>query len=339
MTRYKVVFVTHRSEFHQQRALDAAPTTLNVVMLRDPDRNTLEAELADADYLISERSGVIDAQLLGAAPRLKLIQRLGRLTHDIDLHAAAANGVQVAYLPIKSTVYVAEHIMMQMLMLAKRAKQVEQVTLAASDEWGERHRTDENTFRFNWSQQANILGLLGATVGIIGMGEIGIELAARLRGWDCHVLYHKRTLYPTSVEQSFRIAYATRDEVFRQSDFVVNLLPYTPQTYMSIGDAAFNSMKNGAVFVSAGSGSVIDEAALAGAVRSGKLHGAALDTYEYEPTHPENSLIALAWVGYNVLLTPHTAAVGDYGDRGGEYMNILRDIAGEPLQYLIGGTD
>ena len=95
-------------------------------------------------------------------------------------------------------------------------------------------------------------------------------------------------------------------------------------------------MKDGAYLVSCGSGSVIDEAALAEAVKSGKLGGAALDTFEWEPIKPDHSLIALARAGYNVLLTPHIAA-GNIADatreRAGDFTNIISHINDRPLQY------
>jgi phosphoglycerate dehydrogenase-like enzyme len=331
----KTVFTTDRSEFHQQMSLDAAPDELDITMLRNPDRATLTDALADAVYLISERAGTIDADLLFAAPKLRLIQRLGRLTHDIDTNAAKARGVAVAWMPDPGVIHVAEHVMMQMLTLAKRAKQVEQVALAASNEWGARARTDEDTFRFNWSEQRNIKRLWGATVGIVGMGEIGIELAARLAGWGCTVLYNKRHRYPVNVESEFALTYADKDAIYRKSDFVVNLLPYFPATDMSIGAAAFNAMSDDAIFVSAGSGSVVDEAALANAIKSGKLMGAALDTFEYEPIAPDNPLIELVREGYNVLLTPHTAAAGVKSGRERDYANILRHMKGDPLKYRV----
>ena len=89
---HKAVYTTERGTFHQQRALSGAPPELDVAMLRQPDRETLKAALHDAEYLISERVGVIDADVIGSAPQLKLILRLGSLTHDVDLDAARAAG-------------------------------------------------------------------------------------------------------------------------------------------------------------------------------------------------------------------------------------------------------
>ncbi len=335
MTRYKTLFTTQRGERHQKIALEAAPPELDVTLLRDPDSATLRAALEDSVYWISERAGLIDAQLILEAPHLKLIQRLGRLTEDIDLNTAKARGIAVAYLPIPSVIRVAEHVIMQALVLAKRAKQVEQVAVAASGEWGDAARTTEDVFNYNWSQQTDIATLWDAKVGILGMGEIGIEVATRLVGWECVLFYHKRSRYSEAIEDKLGLLYASKKQILKSCDVVINLLPYSRYTDQSLDAESFAMMKPGAIFVSAGSGSVIDEAALAEAVKSGKLAGAALDTYEYEPIQPDNPLIALVREGKNVLLTPHTAAAGGDAGRTRDYENILRHIKGEPLKYQV----
>ncbi len=335
---YKTVFTTERGQRHQQAALQAAPPMLDVVMLRQPDRATLAAALADADYLISERTGVIDAELIRAAPRLKLILRLGSLTYDIAVDAAREAGIVVCSWPVATVIRVAEHIVMQMLALTKKLRESESVALAASAEWGESKRTNEDTFAYNWSRRDDVGGLWGRTVGILGFGEIGAELGRRLAGWDVRLLYNKRRRLPVAVEQELGLTYVETGALFAESDIVANLLPYFPNTDLSIGADAFARMKEGAWLVSCGSGSVIDEAALAEAIRSGRLAGAALDTFEWEPVRDDNPLVALGRAGYNVLLTPHTAAgtsSAASGERAQDYSNVLAHIEGRPIRYRI----
>lgn len=338
MTKYNVVFTTERGERHQQAALGAAPDSLNITMLRQPDKQTLLSHLATADYFISERTGIIDAEMIRAAPNLKLILRLGSLTYDIDTEAAKAAGVAVCYWPVGSVVRVAEHLMMQMLVLSKKLGEVEAITLEAGPQWGESRRTDEDTFAYNWSNRQNVEGLWHKTIGIMGLGEIGAELTRRLQGWDCDVRYHKRRRLPESVELALNLTYVDVDTLFGQSDYVVNLLPYFPNTDLMINTDYFAKMKNGAGLVSCGSGSVIDEAALAEAIQSGKLGGAALDTFEWEPIKPDNPLIPLAKQGYNVLLTPHTAAGASAAaaqERIGDFTNIVNHINGDKLFHRV----
>ena len=338
MTPYKVVFTTERGHRHQQAALDAAPEGLQITMLRQPDRATLLQHLAEAEYLISERVGAIDAELIRSAANLKLILRLGSLTFDIDTAAAQARGVAVCRWPVGSVIRVAEHMVMQLLALSKKLGETEAIALAAGSEWGQSKRTDEDTFAYNWSNRQNVDGLWQKTIGIIGLGEIGAELARRLQGWDCNILYNKRRRLPETVETELGLTYVGIDALLDQSDYLANLLPYFPNTDLLIDAAYFAKMKDGACIVSCGSGSVINEVDLAQALKAGKLGGAALDTFEWEPLKPDNPLIALAKTNYNVLLTPHIAAGGSAAaakERLGDYTNITNHIAGQPLKYRV----
>lgn len=338
MTRHKTVFTTERGHRHQQAALQAAPEILDITMLRQPDRPTLLSSLANAEYYISERVGAIDADMIQAAPNLKLVLRLGSLTYDIDTEAAKAAGIVVCYWPVGSVIRVAEHMVLQMLALSKKLRETEAIALEASTEWGESKRTDEDTFAYNWSRRTNVEGLWQRTVGIMGFGEIGAELARRLRGWDVNLLYAKRRRLPESLEQELNLTYVDEDSLFRQSDFIANLLPYFRNTDLMIGAGHFARMKDGAYVVACGSGSVIDETALAEAVLSGKLAGCALDTFEWEPIKAGNPLLALAKSGHNVLLTPHIAAGATAAaarERLGDYSNIVSHVEGKPIKYRV----
>jgi phosphoglycerate dehydrogenase-like enzyme len=337
MTEHKVLFLTDRSPRHQEDALKSAPSSLQVVMLRRPKEQVLTREIADAEFLVSERAGEVDAELIAAAPKLRLIQRLGSLTHDIDLGAAQRAGVVVCVWPVLGCVMVAEHMMMQMLSLAKRLTEVKAIAEAAAD-WGQpARRTDENVFAYNWSGRTNIGGLFGQTIGILGFGEIGAELARRLQNFAPRaVLYHKRHPLPGHVEAELGITYATQHEIIAASDFLCVLLPYTTETDLSLNETTFAAMKPGAFVVHCGSGSVIDEDALAAALRAGHLGGAALDTFEWEPLRANNPLLALARdPAANVLLTPHTAASTVPGGRVSDWANIQRMLAGEEPFYRV----
>lgn len=337
---HKLVFVTSRSPRHQAHAIAAAPPACRVVMLQDPDPAAVAHELDDAEFLFSERAGVVDRGLIAAGPRLRLIQRLGSLAYDIDLEAARTAGIPVCTMPVYGSVSVAEHMLMQLLALAKRLPEATAIAQAA-EPWGQpSQRTDENTFAENWSGRTDMHTLSGAVIGILGFGEIGAELARRLRPFQLsQVLYQKRQRLPKAVEAELGVAYADWGAVLAQSDYLCNLLPYTPQTDMALNAAALATMKPGACLVSCGSGSVIDEAALADALQRGRLGGAALDTYEWEPLRPDNPLLSLARApAANVLLTPHTAAgTGAPGNpgRAADYENVRRVLAGQPLLHRV----
>ena len=157
------------------------------------------------------------------------------------------------------------------------------------------------------------------------------------------VLYAKRRQLPSSVEEELGLVYASQDELVAASDFLCSLLPYYPETDHVLNAALLARMKPGSFVVHCGSGSVIDEAALAAAIQQGHLAGVALDTFEWEPIRPDNPLLPLARdPAMNVLLTPHTAAGAprrngerDATSRKEEYTNILRFIRGKPLRYRL----
>lgn len=325
-----VLWLTFRGERHQQMAREAAPENLQVNILREPDITTLQTALAQAEILISERQGVIDQNLLDHAPHLKLIVRLGALIHDIDLAACQERGIVVTRQPVPGAMQVAEHVIMMMLALLRNFKVTTQAIFTPSDI--SPARTDENTFRYNWQKLSGVQGLAGKKVGILGMGEIGVEVARRLHGFAVEqILYQKRTPYPASVERARQLAYS--QICHQQVDMLVNLLPYSPETDHFLKAQFFSEMQPGSLLVHAGSGSTIHEEALADALQCGHLGGAALDTYEYEPLPLESPLIALAHdPRYNVLLTPHIAAGTMPLNRGEDYGEVVRFLGGETLR-------
>ncbi len=340
--QHNVLFLTDRGQYHQQVALDAAPPELAVTMMRRPPRLEVIQALPEYEFLISERAGTVDADMIAAGRNLRLIQRLGSLTYDIDLEAARAAGTPVAAWPVETAIMVAEHMLTQMLVLAKRLGDVSAVANAAGD-WGRPSlRTDEDTFAYDWSRRSGVRPLYEQTVGILGFGEIGAELVRRLRGFcPSTVLYHKRSRLPEHAEQELGITHTSREQLLAESDYLCNLLPFYPETDTLIDAGFLAGMKQGAYLTSCGSGSVIDEGALAAAIRDGHLAGAALDTFEWEPIRPDNPLLPLARdPNMNVLLTPHTAA-GCSADAEGDrtrrrdYTNLVRVLNGEPPLHRV----
>ncbi len=335
MTPHPTLFITHRGERHQKAALDSAPPELAVTVRRTPSKEEILARLPGIEFLITERTGEIDADIIAAGKNLRLIQRLGSQTYDIDLAAAQAAEIPVCYLPVRGCIMVAEHMLLQMLALAKRLREVMDVTEEAQDYGQPPKRCDEDYFAYNWSGRQGVTGLWGSTVGILGMGEIGTELARRLRGFGCTVLYNKRNRLPAAAEQELNVGFAEVGEMLAASDIVCMLLPFFPETEQSLGADFFAAMKPGALFVDCGGSGVVDEEALAAALRSGHLAGAALDTFTFEPIALDDPLLALARdPRANVVLTPHTAAgtgVIGRGERVEDYDNLLRVLRGEPL--------
>jgi phosphoglycerate dehydrogenase-like enzyme len=339
MTTYKTLFITHRGERHQQDALRAAPPELEIILRRTPSKAEVMALLPGVEFLISERSGEIDSEMIAAGKDLRLIQRLGSQAWDIDLEAARQAGIPVCYWPVYSTIMVAEHMLLQMLALAKRLREMIVIATEAGD-WGQLpRRSDEDTFAYNWSKRTGLRGIYGSTVGIVGFGEIGLELARRLQPFECTVLYNKRSPLPPAAEVGLRIEFAGMADLLARSDFVCMLLPYFAETEGIVNDAFLAQMKPGAMLVSAGGSGILDEGAVARAYASGRLSGVATDTFVWEPLHPDNPLLPVARpADANVILTPHTAAgtppVGPPG-RVEDYTNLLNTINAQPLRFRL----
>lgn len=334
MPTHRLLFLTDRGQRHQRAALNSAPPDLDVIVKRRPLQAELDSILPTVDFLISERNQPVTAAMLEKANRLKLIVRLGSLAHDIDLVIAREKGIHVSVQPVLGSILVAEHMLMMTLAVLKRLGR----SLAAANTAHHKRsaqRTDENTFSFNWMGYTDLAGLFGKTVSILGMGEIGIELARRLRPFGLERLnYYKRKRYPQAVERSLGLRYADMLDCVKEADVLASLLPYSTETDRSIHAGTFALMKPTAVLIHAGSGSVIDEQALVEAIKSGQLAGVALDTYEYEPLQPTHSLVQLARdPTSNLLLTPHTAAASLPPDRSEDYAEIVRFLKGELLKY------
>jgi len=340
MAKYATLFLTHRGERHQQSALRAAPSELEITMLRDADKQMIISHLPGKQFLITERSDVIDAEAIAAGKDLRLIQRLGSQVYDIDLEAARKAGIPVCYYPVRMTAMVAEHMMLQMLALAKRLRESMHVITLDRD-WGlEPKQCDEDTFAINFTGRQEIGTLNHKTVGIVGFGEIGIELARRLKGFNCTVLYNKRNRLSDFAEADLNIRYALLDELLGQSDFVAMLLPYEPETAGCVNRSFIGKMKKGAFLVSCGASGIFNEADVRDALASGYLGGVATDTFAWEPIRQDNPLLELArQPEANIVLTPHTASgsidPNALPDRSEDYSNLLRLLRGEPLLYRV----
>ena len=341
MKTHPTLFITHRGLFHQQEALRDAPPEFDVAMVRSPSKEEVLALLPGKEFLITERTGVVDKEIIQAGKDLRLIQRLGSQTYDIDLDAAKLAGIPVCYLPVRNCIMVAEHMMMQMLGLSKRVNEMREVMLSAETFGKEPTRCTEDVFAYNWSERTDIRGLWESTVGILGMGEIGFELARRLQNFGCKILYNKRNPLPGQAERQLNIQYAAWDELVANSDFVCVLLPFfMKETEQSLNQEFFAKMKTGACFISAGGSGIIHEEALAAAISSGRLYGAAVDNYTWEPIRKDCPLLEPArQPGANVILTPHIASgtlpAIDRDLRTDDYQNLIRSINGRDLAFRL----
>jgi len=234
---------------------------------------------------------------------------------------------------------VAEHCIMMALALLKKLT-IAQSLAQTEDLERDPQRTDENTFQYNWSGMGNVLGLYAKKIAIIGMGEIGVELARRLKAFNPETIYYqKRAQYPQVVEDELGLTYATLDECLANAEVFFTLLPFSPETENIIDHTAINKMSREAVLIQAGSGATIDEEALVAALQRGHLGGVALDTFEYEPlvsTHPLLQLVKTP--SANIILTPHIAAATlpmELAGRSRDYDEVMRFIRGLELHHEV----
>lgn len=333
MNKPKVLYVTSRPSRHQDIALQAAPSELDVIMCTTTDRRQIIRQVEGVDFLISERALDIDDEILAAAKSLRLIQRIGRLVHDIDVEGANRRDICVCYLPVQRCAKVAEHAMMQMLMLQRNYRLLESSLRSFSGR--DAVKCDANTFAYNWTRTESVRPLVGACVGIVGFGEIGAELALRLQPFGSRVLYHKRNRLPPSVERVLGVQHGDLAEVLQQSDVVVILLPHSDQTAGVVNRQFLEQMKPGSMLVATGASTALNEQDVAAAYLSGAIAGVATDGWNYEPVEQGNPLLALAADPCaNVAFTPHVAAGSgtiDWTERRAEYANILRKMRGEDL--------
>ena len=263
----------------------------------------MRARLGDACALVVEgfRVGRDD---LAAAPRLQVVQKYGAILRNIDTAACAERGVKVLALRRRANVSCAEHTFALMLALARKLDRliglvshghIEAAGLSFRP-FDRRHTPGANYGRFR-----GLRPLQGATVGIIGLGEIGREVARRATAFEMRVLYYQRTRLSEAEERAFNASYAPLSELLAQSDWIVPQVPRTPSTRGLLGRAELEQVKPGACIVNVADANVIDRGPLIEALRAGRIGGFALDPLYQEPMADDDELLQLD----NVILTPH----------------------------------
>src|SRR5438874_1710913 len=248
-------------------------------------KDTLEREIADADALIVRSATKVTADLLAKAPKLRAVGRAGVGVDNIDLEAATKRGVLVMSTPGGNSVSVAEHTFALLLSLARQVP-----------------RLDKAIHEGRW-EKSSAAGteVRGKTLGLIGLGRIGSEVAVRAEAFDMRVLAYDPFISEAAARE-MSVELVPLDQLLAESDFVSLHTALSPATQNLINKANIQKMKSGARLINAARGELVDEAALAEWVKCGKLAGAAVDVFAEEP--PKSSpLVGLP----NVIATPHVA--------------------------------
>lgn len=254
-----------------------------VVTVENPGEDEIMATAPDAAAVMMISKNFPN-DLYAKMPNLKVLARRGVGYDNIDVDYAAEQGVWVTNTPGANAHSVAEMALMHMLMLARRFPQVNR-------------RLREN----DWEGGAEFLGndLSSATVGVIGFGNIGQEIARIVSGLGARVLIYAR--HPRDTEYGTFVDWET---LFQEADFVSLSIAATPETQHMVGANEFEMMKNSAALVNVARGSIVDEPALIRALETNGIAGAGLDVFENEPLEADSKLRQLD----NVVMTPHVAA-------------------------------
>jgi D-3-phosphoglycerate dehydrogenase len=250
------------------------------------DRAALLPALAEASAVMIRSATTIDAEALAAAPELQVVARAGIGLDNVDVQAATERGVMVVNAPTANILSAAEHAVALLLAAARH--------IPAADA----------SLRAGAWQRSRFTGVevAGKTVGILGLGRIGQLVAQRLGAFDVTLLAHDPYIQPGRAAQ-LGVRMVPLDELLRESDFLTIHLPRTAETVGLIGAEQLAAAKRGMILVNAARGGLVDEAALADALKSGQVGAAGIDVYAVEPC-TDSPLFGLP----NVVVTPHLGA-------------------------------
>jgi glyoxylate reductase len=284
------VFATRTLPGHALATL-AARCDLDVWPAREaPGPDALAAHLGEAEGLLCLLTDRIDAALLARAPRLRVISSVSVGLDHVDLAAATARGIPVGHTPGVLTETTADLAFALLLAVARRIVEADRFVRA-----GEWHVWEPDL----------LLGrdVHGATLGIVGLGAIGRAVARRARGFGMQVLAWSRSRRPLG-DLEGAVVRVGLPELLARSDFVSVHVALAPETRGLLDAPALAAMRPGAILVNTARGGIVDEAALAEALREGRLAGAGLDVFEREPLDPASPLLGLP----NVVLAPHVGS-------------------------------
>ena len=266
----------------------------------------LHANLPGACGLIVESLPVGPSEL-AAGSDLVAVQKYGTMARNIDAAACAERGIKVLTFRRRANIACAEVAITLMLTLAKKmhrlAGRISAEQLAAEG-YNYKPFDRRHTPNSNWGRVTGLRMLHESTLGIIGLGEIGSEIALRAAAFGMRILYHQRTRLPQAEERRLQATYVPLERLLAESDWIVPQVPGGPSTRHLIDRTRFAQMKPGACLVDISSAELVDRAALIEALQSGQLGGFALDTQYEAPGRSDDELLGFK----NVVLSPHIAA-------------------------------
>lgn len=266
-----------------------ARSDLTLRVLTEPTPATILAAMPDTVAILA-RTQPIDASAIAAAPGLRIVSRHGVGFDNVDVAALSRRGIPLAVAGTANMVAVAEHALWMMLELVKRGR-----------------RVDAETRRGDWSARSRPVSseLYGKTLLVVGFGRIGSRVAARARAFEIRVLVVDPYVAPERIRAAGCEPVPSLAAGLAEADIVSLHCPLASDTRHLIDASAMAAMRPGALLVNTARGGLVDEAALATALRDGRLAGAGIDVFEDEPAAASHPLMALP----NALLSPHNAGV------------------------------
>jgi len=283
-----------------------------------PPRRTILQEVKGCEGLLSLLTDPIDADLIAAGKRLRVISQYAVGVDNIDLEAATARGIPVGHTPGVLTEATADMAFALLMSAARRIPEgIEKVRAGRWRTW----------------DPMGLLGadVWGATLGIVGLGRIGTAVARRARGFGMRVLYHDRVPMPDS-EEEWGLEYTELDHLLAQADFVTLHCPLLPETQHLINEQALRQMKTTAILINTSRGPVVDTDGLVRALQEGWIRAAALDVTDPEPLPADHPLLELS----NCIVVPHIASATVTARERMATMaaeNLLAGLQGERLPY------
>jgi len=253
-----------------------------------PPKGVVIREVRNVEGLMCLLTDPIDAEVINAGENLKVISQVAVGYDNIDVEAATRRGICVTNTPGVLTETTADLTWALLMAVARRVVEA-----------------DKYVRRGGWKVPWGLMMMLGSdvygkTIGVVGLGGIGLAVAQRAKGFDMRILYHSRTR-KLDLEKELGVKYVDFETLLKESDFVTLHVPLTPETHHMIGEEELKLMRNTAYVINTSRGPVVDEAALYRALKEGWIKGASLDVHEKEPTDPDNPLLKLD----NVVVTPH----------------------------------
>ena len=268
-----------------------------------PSPEQLMEAMSNVDGAIINVMDRIDAPLLDAAPKLRVLSQVAAGLDNIDIPEATKRDIMVGYTPGVLAKSTADLAFALLLAVARR--------VVESDKWVREGNWKISHHPMFWlGSEVN-----GSTLGILGLGGIGLEMAKRGLGFDMKVLYHSRTR-KRDLEKEYGLKYASFKRVLAESDFLSIHVPLTPQTNHFIGEKQLKMMKPSSILVNLSRGPVVDTDALQQALNKGTIAGAGLDVFDPEPVPTDHPILGLD----NVVVLPH---IGSASNRSRRDMHLL----------------